>query len=111
LAMFRLADLNRRGLIDHRPGGTGNPILLSRRQYGPALAALQKALDLRPGYTEAVWGCAQIHLWQGHPEQALKELARWWRSCRPACRKRSTSAPASTRRWAGRGMQSQTTGG
>jgi tetratricopeptide (TPR) repeat protein/tRNA A-37 threonylcarbamoyl transferase component Bud32 len=50
-------------------------ILLGRRQYGPALEALQKALDLRPGYPEVVWARAQIHLWQGQPEQALKELA------------------------------------
>jgi eukaryotic-like serine/threonine-protein kinase len=49
-------------------------ILLGRRQYGPALEALRRALDLRPGYPEALWACAQIHLWQGKPEQALKEL-------------------------------------
>jgi tetratricopeptide (TPR) repeat protein len=49
-------------------------ILLGRRQYGPALEALQKALDLRPGYPEVVWACAQIHLRQGKPEEALKEL-------------------------------------
>src|SRR5262249_13983855 len=30
-------------------------ILLGRRQYGPALAALRKALDLRPGYPEVIW--------------------------------------------------------
>src|SRR5262249_10979722 len=41
-------------------------IFLGRRQYGPALFALQKALDLRPDYPEAVWSRAQIHLWQGH---------------------------------------------
>jgi tetratricopeptide (TPR) repeat protein len=50
-------------------------ILLGRQQYGPALEALQLALDLRPGYPEALWARAQIHLWQGKPEQALKELA------------------------------------
>jgi tetratricopeptide (TPR) repeat protein/tRNA A-37 threonylcarbamoyl transferase component Bud32 len=55
------------------PYSTG-VILLGRRQYGPALAALHKALDLRPGYPEAVWACAQIHLWQGKPEEALGEL-------------------------------------
>jgi tetratricopeptide (TPR) repeat protein/tRNA A-37 threonylcarbamoyl transferase component Bud32 len=49
-------------------------ILLGRRQYGPALAALHKALDLRPGHTEAIWACAQIHVWQGKAEEALKEL-------------------------------------
>jgi tetratricopeptide (TPR) repeat protein/tRNA A-37 threonylcarbamoyl transferase component Bud32 len=49
-------------------------ILLGRRQYGAALEALQKALDLRPGYPEVVWARAQIYLWQGQPEQALKEL-------------------------------------
>jgi tetratricopeptide (TPR) repeat protein len=49
-------------------------ILLGRRQYGPALAALQKALDLRPGYPEAIWAQAFIHLRQGKREEALKEL-------------------------------------
>jgi tetratricopeptide (TPR) repeat protein/tRNA A-37 threonylcarbamoyl transferase component Bud32 len=49
-------------------------ILLGRRQYGPALEALQKALDLRPGYPEAIWAKAEIDLWQCRPEQALKEL-------------------------------------
>jgi eukaryotic-like serine/threonine-protein kinase len=49
-------------------------ILLGRRQYGPALEALQKALDLRPGYPDAVWSRAQILLWQGKPEEALKDL-------------------------------------
>src|SRR5262249_30710131 len=50
-------------------------ILLGRRRYGPALEALQKALDLRPGHPEGGWARAQIYLWQGQPEQALKELA------------------------------------
>jgi tetratricopeptide (TPR) repeat protein/tRNA A-37 threonylcarbamoyl transferase component Bud32 len=49
-------------------------ILLGRRQYGPALEALQKALDLRPGYPEAVWARAEIYLWQGKPDDALREL-------------------------------------
>src|SRR5262249_7997221 len=60
---------------DPHPHRFVGSMLLGRRQYGPALAALQKALDLRPDYPEAVWACAQIHLWQGNPEQALKELA------------------------------------
>jgi tetratricopeptide (TPR) repeat protein len=55
------------------PLSTG-AILLGRREYGPALGALQKALDLRPGYPEAVWARAQIYLWQGEPERALLEL-------------------------------------
>jgi tetratricopeptide (TPR) repeat protein len=49
-------------------------ILLGRRQYGPALEALQKALDLRPNYPEALWCRAQIALWRGKPEEALKDL-------------------------------------
>jgi tetratricopeptide (TPR) repeat protein/tRNA A-37 threonylcarbamoyl transferase component Bud32 len=49
-------------------------ILLGRRQYGPALEALKKAIDLRPGYPEAIWAQAFIHLRQGKPEEALKEL-------------------------------------
>jgi tetratricopeptide (TPR) repeat protein/tRNA A-37 threonylcarbamoyl transferase component Bud32 len=49
-------------------------IQLGRRQYGPALAALQKAIDQRPGYPEAIWAQAFIYLRQGKLEQALKEL-------------------------------------
>jgi tetratricopeptide (TPR) repeat protein len=49
-------------------------IQLGRREYGPAVAALQKALDLRPGYPEVIWALAFIHLRQGKPEVALKEL-------------------------------------
>jgi tetratricopeptide (TPR) repeat protein len=49
-------------------------ILLGRRQYGPALAALQKALELRPGYPEVLWAQAFIRLRQGQPEEALKDL-------------------------------------
>src|SRR5262249_23118625 len=35
---------------------------------------LKQALALRPGYPEAVWACAQVHLWQKQPEVALEEL-------------------------------------
>jgi tetratricopeptide (TPR) repeat protein/tRNA A-37 threonylcarbamoyl transferase component Bud32 len=49
-------------------------ILLGRREYGPALAALQKAVELRPGYSEAIWAQAFIHLRQGKFEEALKKL-------------------------------------
>jgi tetratricopeptide (TPR) repeat protein/tRNA A-37 threonylcarbamoyl transferase component Bud32 len=72
-----LADCDRWARLapnDPEPHRCVGVILLGRRQYGPALAALQKALDLRPGYPEAVWACAQIHLWQGKAEEALKEL-------------------------------------
>jgi tetratricopeptide (TPR) repeat protein/tRNA A-37 threonylcarbamoyl transferase component Bud32 len=59
---------------DPEPHRCTGVILLGRRQYGPALEALHKALALRPGYPQAVWARAQIHLWQGRPEEALKEL-------------------------------------
>jgi tetratricopeptide (TPR) repeat protein/tRNA A-37 threonylcarbamoyl transferase component Bud32 len=49
-------------------------ILLGRRDYGRAREALQEALALKPDYTEAVWAIAQIDLWQGKPEDALKAL-------------------------------------
>jgi tetratricopeptide (TPR) repeat protein len=49
-------------------------ILLGRRQYGPAMAALRKALDIRPGYPEVIWALAFIRLRQSKPEEALKEL-------------------------------------
>jgi tetratricopeptide (TPR) repeat protein/tRNA A-37 threonylcarbamoyl transferase component Bud32 len=59
---------------DPEPHRSIGAIHFARRQYGPALEALQKALDLRPGYPQAVWGRAQVLLWQGKPEEALKEL-------------------------------------
>jgi serine/threonine protein kinase/lipoprotein NlpI len=49
-------------------------ILLGKREYGTALAALESALDLKPDYPEALWARAQIHLWQGRPGAALKDL-------------------------------------
>jgi tetratricopeptide (TPR) repeat protein len=49
-------------------------ILLGRREYGPALAALHEALNLRPGYPEVIWAQAFIHLRQGKPEESLKGL-------------------------------------
>jgi tetratricopeptide (TPR) repeat protein len=49
-------------------------ILLGRQQYEPALEALNRAIELRPGYPEAVWAQAQIHLWQKQPELALRLL-------------------------------------
>src|SRR5262249_57924980 len=67
----RTARLDPRGAEPYRCSGVS---LLGRRQYGPALEALRKALALRPGYPEAVWARAQIHLWQGRPGEALKEL-------------------------------------
>jgi serine/threonine protein kinase/tetratricopeptide (TPR) repeat protein len=67
----KFARLQQKDAEPHRCTGA---ILLSRRRYGPALVALQKALDLRPGYPEALWARAQIYLWQGKAEQALKEL-------------------------------------
>jgi tetratricopeptide (TPR) repeat protein len=72
-----LADFEHWALLapkDPEPHRCIGAILLGRRQYGPALEALQKALDLRPGYPEVVWACAQIHLSQGKPQEALKEL-------------------------------------
>jgi tetratricopeptide (TPR) repeat protein/tRNA A-37 threonylcarbamoyl transferase component Bud32 len=74
-----LADFEQFALLapkDPEPHRCIGAIRLGRRQYGPALAALQKALDLRPGYPEALWARAQILLWQGKPEEALKELDR-----------------------------------
>jgi tetratricopeptide (TPR) repeat protein/tRNA A-37 threonylcarbamoyl transferase component Bud32 len=66
--------LAREAPSDPEPPRCIGVILLGRRQYGPALVALQKALDLRPGYPEAVWARSQIFLWQGQPEEALKDL-------------------------------------
>jgi tetratricopeptide (TPR) repeat protein len=60
--------------MDPEPHRCIGCILLGRRQYGPALEALHKALQLRPGYPEAVWAVAQIHLWQGKPREALQAL-------------------------------------
>jgi serine/threonine protein kinase/tetratricopeptide (TPR) repeat protein len=48
--------------------------LLGRREYSSALAALQKAIDLKPDYPQALWARAQIYLWQGRPGAALRDL-------------------------------------
>jgi tetratricopeptide (TPR) repeat protein/tRNA A-37 threonylcarbamoyl transferase component Bud32 len=59
---------------DPEPHRCRGVILLGRRQYGPALEALQKALTLRPDYPEVVWARAQVLLWQNRPTLALQEL-------------------------------------
>src|SRR5262249_576405 len=72
-----LADFEQFALLapkDPEPHRCIGAIRLARRQYGPALEALRKALDLRPGYPEALWARAQVLLWQGKPEEALKAL-------------------------------------
>lgn len=48
---------------------------LGHRRYDQALAALEKAIRLRPDYLHAHWARAQIHLWQGHAKEAAAELA------------------------------------
>src|SRR5262249_21587515 len=73
-ALTDYRELARLRITDPYPRRCIGCILLGRRQYEPALKALQEALDLQPGLPEAVWACAQIHLWQGELEQALKEL-------------------------------------
>src|SRR5262249_32286702 len=73
-ALADFAQLAQLAPRDPEPCRCIGAILLGRRQYGPALEALHKAIDLRPGYPEAVWARAQIHLWQGEPEKALAEL-------------------------------------
>jgi tetratricopeptide (TPR) repeat protein len=67
----RLAQLSP---TDAEPQRCIGVILLGRRRYGPALEALQTALELRPGYPEALWAKAEIDLWEGRPQQALEEL-------------------------------------
>jgi tetratricopeptide (TPR) repeat protein/tRNA A-37 threonylcarbamoyl transferase component Bud32 len=67
----RLAQVEPRNAKPHYYIGA---ILLGRRDYGRAREALREALALNPDYTEAVWAIAQIDLWQGKPEDALKAL-------------------------------------
>ncbi|HZT83079.1 MAG TPA: tetratricopeptide repeat protein [Gemmataceae bacterium] len=59
---------------DPEPHRCIGAILLGRRQYDRAEEALRKAVALRPGYAEALWGLAQIDLWRNRPEEALKRL-------------------------------------
>jgi tetratricopeptide (TPR) repeat protein len=49
-------------------------ILLGKREYGAALAALQMAIDLKPDYPQALWARAQTYLWQRRPGAALRDL-------------------------------------
>jgi tetratricopeptide (TPR) repeat protein/tRNA A-37 threonylcarbamoyl transferase component Bud32 len=46
-------------------------IHLGQRRYDEALRAFQKALDLKPDYTEVLWAVAQIHSWRGDQKKAL----------------------------------------
>src|SRR5262249_36485735 len=73
-ALADFAQFARLAPKDAEPSRCAGVILLGRRQYGPALKALRKALDLRPGYPEASWARAQLALWQGKPGEALKVL-------------------------------------
>ncbi len=47
-------------------------IHLGRRQYDLALQELDDALSRKPGDVEAIWGKAQIYLWQGKTKEALE---------------------------------------
>jgi tetratricopeptide (TPR) repeat protein len=47
-------------------------IKMGRRQYDDAQSALEKAVELKPDYTEANWALAQIALWKGDLKEALK---------------------------------------
>jgi tetratricopeptide (TPR) repeat protein len=49
-------------------------IKMGRRQYDDARADLEKAVALRPEYATAIWALAQIALWQGDPDKALRIL-------------------------------------
>ena len=49
-------------------------VLTGRRAYREAVESLDRALERKPGYPEVIWIRAQIHLWQGRPKDALKEL-------------------------------------
>jgi tetratricopeptide (TPR) repeat protein/tRNA A-37 threonylcarbamoyl transferase component Bud32 len=73
-ALADFAQLARLSPKDPEPHRCRGCILLGRRQYGPALEALQQALTLRPNYPEVIWARAQIFLWQSKPEVALQEL-------------------------------------
>jgi serine/threonine protein kinase/tetratricopeptide (TPR) repeat protein len=46
-------------------------IHLGRRQYDLALQDLDEALSRQPDYPDALWGKAQIYLWQGKAKEAL----------------------------------------
>ncbi len=46
-------------------------IHLGRRQYSLALEELEAVLSRQPGNLEALWGMAQIYLWQGKAKEAL----------------------------------------
>jgi tetratricopeptide (TPR) repeat protein len=64
-------DLARRFPKDAEAQWSIGIIQMGRRQYGAAVPALQKAVDLKPDYFDAVWALAQIRLWQGDPKEAL----------------------------------------
>jgi tetratricopeptide (TPR) repeat protein/tRNA A-37 threonylcarbamoyl transferase component Bud32 len=49
-------------------------IYLGRREYDRALRSLRQALDRQPGYPEAIWARAQVYLWQGKLQDALREI-------------------------------------
>lgn len=49
-------------------------IHLERRQYDLALEDLEDALARQPGYPDALWGKAQIYLWQGKAKEALEVI-------------------------------------
>ena len=51
-------------------------IRLGRRQYEPALQALEQAKALDPKYTEVHWALAQIHHCQGHLDEAVEAVNR-----------------------------------
>ncbi|HMF16932.1 MAG TPA: tetratricopeptide repeat protein [Gemmataceae bacterium] len=53
------------------------------RRYGAALANLERALQLRPDYLQAVWARAQVYFWQGNLVKALEIIEPWSRKESP----------------------------
>jgi tetratricopeptide (TPR) repeat protein len=67
----RYAELWPQDAESHRCIGA---ILFGQAKFAEALGALQKAIDLKPGYPDAIWVRAQILQAQGGFEEALAEV-------------------------------------
>jgi serine/threonine protein kinase/tetratricopeptide (TPR) repeat protein len=64
-------ELTRRTPKDAEPYWSIGIIHMGRRKYDDAVLALEKAVELKPNYFNALWALAQIALWKGDLKEAL----------------------------------------
>ena len=86
-------------------------VRLGRGEYAEALNAIQKALDRKPDYVEAIWARRRFTSGKASRRRPSPNWTRWWPTWHPTSPRRSTSVATFTARWANSSGPRQTTAG